>query len=96
MVDILHGKGVGSDGAQDQGFLTESYHKKRCKGLKDKDKLSADEKIKYGIVGSDGGGRTDEGTYQIEQFPFPIDQTIRRAETLDIRKVKPELGEMSD
>ena len=93
---MLHGKGTGNYSSTDQSFLTQKYHKKRKRGLKDKSKLSADEILYYEISGAQGGGETDNKTYEIKQFPFPVDQSIRRRKKIDIRKVDPRIGEMSD
>jgi len=87
---MLHGKGT------KQNFLTNSTHEDRCDALEDKTGYSADDLSTLGITGSDGGGRTDSSTYEIKQFPFPTDSSIREKQTIDIRKVRPELGEMSD
>jgi len=86
---MLHGKGS-------QAFITKSFEKERQKGLEDRDKLSIEEREIYGIVGSLGGGKTDSDTYTIQQFPFPTDTAIRRPQDIDIRKVDPRIGEMSD
>ena len=67
---MLHGKGVGYS-KNSQLFLTSKYHEKRCKGLEDRDNLTADEIILYEISGSQGGGMTDPDTYKIKQHPFP-------------------------
>ena len=93
---MLHGRGIGNFNQGDQAFMTETYEKKRKKGLRDKTKLTDAEILYYEISGSQGGGRTLETTYEVKQFPFPVDATVRRRETIDVRKVKPEIGEMSD
>jgi len=89
VIIILHGKG-------NQAFFTDSFETKRRKGLEDKNKLTDEEKSIYEISGSDGGGRTNPSTYEIKQFPFPVNPTIRKRKTVDIRKVDPRIGEMSD
>ena len=93
---MLHGKGVGNYSTNDQSFLTESYSNTRKKGLRDRDKLTLSERNFYEISGAQGGGRTEPGELIIKQFPFPTDPTIKRKEYVDLRKIKPELGEMSD
>jgi hypothetical protein len=93
---MLHGKGTGGYSEDDQSFLTKSYEEDRKKGLRGRNKLSDEDKLYYEISGAQGGGMTDEHTFEIEQFPFPIDTTIRKKQKLDVRKVRPELGEMSD
>ena len=87
---MLHGK------CNSQYWLTNKYEKKRLKGLRDRAKLTDDELLEYHIEGDDGGGRTNEETYEVKQSPFPMDTTIRKRQTIDIRRVRPELGEISD
>ena len=93
---MLHGKGIGNYSENDQSWMTDKYQKKRVKGLEDREKLSASELLTYEISGAQGGGRTITSTYEVKQFPFPVDTTIRRKKTIDIRKVDPRIGEMSD
>jgi len=84
---MLHGKGIGYE-EESQAFLTKSYLKKRRVGLRDKNSLTSEELILYEISGADGGGRTNEKTYQMKQFPFPT----KGKETIDIRK-DPRIGD---
>lgn len=86
---MLHGKG-------DQAILTKTREEDRQEALEDKTGLTADEIITLEITGSQGGGRTSSDSFVLEQFPFPTDSTIRQKQKLDVRKVRPELGEMSD
>jgi hypothetical protein len=87
LINILHGKG------NDQEFLTYSFLNKRRKGLLDRDSLSSDDRTLYDIEETDGTGRTDPDTFKIKQHPFPVDKSKK---TIDVRSVKPELGEQSD
>lgn len=87
---MLNGKGP------NQNFLTKKYAKDRQEGLYDSSNLTADEKTELGISGADGGGRTNDSTFVIEQFPFPTDTTIRKKQKIDVRKVDPRIGEISD
>jgi len=89
---MLHGKGRGNYGPNDQSWMTNSFEEKRKKGLLDRDKLTSSERTKYEISGAQGGGRTNPDTYEIKQFPFP--ETGKK--TIDIRKVDPRIGEQSD
>jgi len=41
------------------------------------------------ISGSQGGGRYNPKTYEVWQYPFPLDTSVREPQLLDIRKVKP-------
>lgn len=93
---MLHGKGAGNYSETSQLFLTKKYEEKRKKGLRDSEQFSTDEIAYYEISGAQGGGETNEGYFEIKQFPFPVDTTIRKRQTIDVRKVRPELGEMSD
>ena len=86
---MLHGKGT-------QAILTKTRESERQDALLDRTGLSADEILTLELTASQGCGRTDPDTYTIKQNPFPIDTTIKPKETIDIRKVLPELGEMSD
>ena len=86
---MLHGKGS-------QAILTKTREKDRQDALLDRTGLTADEILTLELKESDGRGRTNPKTYEIKQNPFPIDSTIKPKETIDIRKVRPELGEMSD
>ena len=81
---MLHGKGKGNYSKGDQSFLTTKFHEKRKKGLRDKDKLTSEEQLYYEISGAQGGGRTLETTYELKQFPFPTNSTIRKKKTIDI------------
>ena len=93
---MLHGKGIGNNTPGDQSFLTKSYEDGRKKGLRDRTSLTQEEKELYEISGSDGGGRTLESTFVVEQFPFPTDPTIRQKKEIDVKKVDPRIGEISD
>lgn len=89
MLIILHGKG-------NQSFLTQQFEDDRRDLLEDSTDATQDTKDWYGITGSQGGGRTNPDTYEIKQHPFPVRGDVRKKQTLDVRKVMPELGEMSD
>lgn len=89
---MLHGKGGGNYHAGSQSFLTKEYEERRQKGLEDRTVLTASERLKYEISGSDGTGRTNDETYQFDQFPFPMDPSIRKKQKVDIRVVAPEIG----
>ena len=86
---MLHGKGK-------QAILTKTRESDRQEALEDRTGLTANEIAILELNGSHGGGETSSKTYEYEQNPFPIDSTIKSKKKIDIRKVKPELGEMSD
>ena len=93
---MLHGKGRGNFDPNDQSWMTNTFEDKRLKGLDDRTKLTSEERLKYEISGAAGGGMTNPDTYEIKQFPFPVNQTVRKKKKIDIRKVDPRIGEMSD
>ncbi len=86
---MLHGKG-------NQNFLSKTSEKDRISAMRDKDGYTSDELISLEITGSLGGGKTNEKSFVVKQSPFPIDSTIKPKQKLDFRKIRPELGEMSD
>ena len=89
---MLHGKGAGNYTAGSQSFLTKKFEEKRQKGLEDRTLLTAQEILKYEISGSQGRGRTNDDTYQFDQFPFPMDPSIRKKQKVDARVVFPQGG----
>jgi len=80
---MLHGRG-------NQFKLTKTYQKLREKGLLDRNKLSAADRIKADITEDDqGGGRTDEDKiYIFDNIPIPADRSSRK---VDRRKI-PQYG----
>jgi len=90
---ILHGQGIAADEENDQGFLTKKHLKKRQKGLLDRTKLTAEELERYHIEDTDGLGRTDLEIYEVSQYPFPIDPSIKKREKVNLATVKPGQGE---
>jgi len=89
---MLHGKGAGNYRAGSQSFLTEKYEEKRQRGMENYLNLTSAERLKYEISGSQGRGRTNDDTYQFDQFPFPTDQSIRKRQKIDMRLVDPTIG----
>jgi len=86
---MLHGKGS-------QNILSKTTEDDRVSAMRDKTGYSVDELENLGITDSMGGGKTDERSFVIQQSPFPIDSSIKPKQKFDYRKVRPELGEMSD
>lgn len=77
---VLSGKG-------DQYWMTRDYQEKRCRALKDRTKYDW-ERLHNTDVSSNaalGGGRTNDDNYEIKQFPFPMDQSIRKKKIIDLR-----------
>jgi hypothetical protein len=60
--------------------------------LRDKTKLTAAEILLYEISGSQGGGVTNNESYELKQFPFPESQKA----TINMRKVDPKIGDPED
>jgi len=86
---MLHGKGA-------QNFLSKATEEDIQSAMRDRKGYTENELLALGITESQGMGMTNEKTYQIKQFPFPVDSSIKTKVKVDIRKVKPEIGEMSD
>jgi hypothetical protein len=90
---MLTGKGVDPYTNGSELFLTKKWLEKRNKGLLDKDNIDSSKLTYYGISGADGGGSTDPESFEIKQYPFPTNASIRSKKTLDYRKVRPEIGD---
>lgn len=71
--------------------MTKRYQKRKCRGMEDRYKYDDDYLEKYDVEYPWGAGRTKDSTYEVQQFPFPTDQSVRDRKTIDIRKV-PRLG----
>jgi hypothetical protein len=83
------------DGKGDQYWLTKKYQKYRRKGLRDRS-IYTDAKLTELDLNSDvslGAGKTDERTYEFKQSPYPMNQSIRKRQTLDIRDEDPTVGD---
>jgi hypothetical protein len=74
-------------------FISNKYESKRRRGMLDSDNIDSNKLAWYGISGNLGGGRTDPDTYEVWQYPFPVDQSIRQKKKVDVRKVRPEIGD---
>jgi len=84
---MLYGKGS-------QYWMTSDYEDKRRKALVDRSKYS-NTVLEDADVLNDirlGGGTTDDDSYEIKQFPFPLDPSIKSRKTLDLRKEDPRTG----
>lgn len=84
---MLHGKGS-------QFWMTNEYEEKRRKALEDRTKYDDDTLDTLDVLDDPtlGGGRTDGDTYELKQFPFPMDSSIKSKQTLDIREADPRTG----
>ena len=68
-------------------MLSNKYLRKRRRGLLDDENIDSSLHDWYGISGNKGGGRTDDKHYERKQNPYPLDQSIRKKKTIDIRDV---------
>jgi len=93
VIKILHGQGIAADEDNDQGFLTKTYLKKRRKGKLDRTNLTSDELTRYHIEDDEGLGRTDLTIYEVNQYPFPINSSVKKREKVNLVLVKPGRGE---
>lgn len=68
--------------------MTETLEEKRRKALKDRTKYDDDilEEVEILDRPELGGGRTNPDSYEIKQFPFPTDSSIRRKRKIDLRE----------
>jgi len=83
---MQHGKGS-------QYWMTKSYEDDRQRGLEDRSKFTTAELEELDITSpSQGGGKTNSDSYEIDQFPFPMDQSIRQRKTIDLREEDPSIG----
>ena len=85
---MLTGKG-------NQYWLTNKYEDKRRKAMVDRTKYSDATLDEVDVLDylELGGGENNPDTFEIKQFPYPIDQSIRSKKTVDIRDVDPKIGD---
>ena len=86
---VLHGRGI-------QDWYTKSYENDRRKALRWRYNFTSDELSDLDIGATEGTGRTKEDTFELKQFPFPANPSIRPAKKVKITAVDPRIGEMSD
>ena len=82
------------NGLGNQYWMTLDYEETRVKALEDRSKYDT-ETLELVDVYDDvslGGGETDDDSYKIKQFPYPVNSTIRRRKTIDLRDVDPSIG----
>jgi len=84
------------DGYGDQQFLRKSYLEDRQKALLDRTLFDQDELDDLEIGDYEGWGTTAYSSYEIYQQGFPLNTSIRPRQKVNIKLVKPELGETSD
>jgi len=84
---MIHGSG-------DQYWLLEEFESKRRRRLVDRSNFDSEDLDEFGLLDNIylGGGRTDESTYKVSQFPFPVHKSIRSRKSIDIREVDKRIG----
>jgi hypothetical protein len=76
--------------------MTEKYETKRQKALEDNSKYDTTTLSDLDITGSQGGGKTDSSSFIIKQYPYPVDQSIKRAMKVNLSHEDPRVGEKAD
>ena len=80
---VLSGKGS-------MAFLTQEFEEDRQRALEDRTRFTDAELDTLGITATQGGGETDEDSFEIKTFPYPLDKA---REKIDIREVDPRIGD---
>ena len=80
VIIVLHGRGS-------QNWMTNDFETDRRKALHDRTKFTDAELEDLEIEEGQGGGRTNEDTYIIKTFPFPIDTSRSYVDIRDRPKV---------
>ena len=88
---MLHGKG-------DQYWMTNTYEDDRNKVMLDRTKYDNDKLTEVDLLDKPqyGGGRTNPDTWEIWQYPFPMDTSIRQRKKVNIKNLDPAVGDGSD
>ena len=81
-----------ANGKGGQNFLSKSFSEDRQKALEDKTKYTTSELAELEVTGSEGGGKTNDDTYEFKQYLYPMDTSIRPRKTLDLRDVDSTIG----
>ena len=83
-------------GLGDEEWMTSTFQDKRIKIREDRTKYSSDDYTRYDCESVDiGGGDTDGDNFEIKQYPYPINTTVRPKGKLDIRKYDVRIGDQS-
>lgn len=83
---MQHGKGS-------QYWMTKSYEYDRQHALEDRSTYTSEELAELDITSpAQGGGSTNQDSYELYQFPFPMDQSIKQRKKVDIRDEDPTIG----
>lgn len=79
-------------GFGNQEWMKKKFEDKRVKVLEDRTKYDDEDRERYDCESIElGGGKTIDDTYEYEQFPYPIEASIRTKKDLDIRD-NPKVG----
>jgi hypothetical protein len=81
---VLHGKG-------NQAFLTKEYEKDRQRALEDRTRYSEEDLDYLEITPGQGCGATNYRKFQVWQWPFPTNTSVRSRKKIDTRK-RPQTG----
>ena len=71
-------------------FLTKEFEEDRQRALEDRTRYTDAELDTLGITATQGGGETNDDSYEIKTFPFPLAESHDK---IDIRKVDPRIGD---
>lgn len=82
---VVHGKGG-------QYWMSKDFESHRLRSLEDKSIYSDETNTKYEVypASSQGGGKNNPDTYEIDQQPLHDSQKIRRKQKFDYRDVLPQ------
>lgn len=81
-------------GLGDEEWLTKTYQSNRIKIREDRTKYASSDISRYDCDNIDiGGGSTDDDNFEIKQYPYPINTSIRPKSKLDIRTHDNRIGD---
>lgn len=81
-------------GLGEEEWMTNTFQDKRNKIREDRTKYNSSDLERYDCESIDiGGGETDSDNYEIKQYPYPINTTIRPKKKMDIRNYDPRIGD---
>jgi hypothetical protein len=81
-------------GLGDEEWMTKTFQDKRNKIREDRTKYTSDDISRYDCDSIDiGGGDTDNDNFEIKQYPYPINTTVRPKKRLDVRDYDNRIGD---
>jgi hypothetical protein len=74
--------------------MTKKYDDKRQKAMENRERYDEEtlKKIDMDDKPAMGGGDTDPDNWTVDQFPYPVDQSIKRREKVNLKVVDPRIG----